>query len=137
MMRRAAVGALVVAATVLVVTVAAAPAYSQILPPVTTPPIDIGVPGLDIEVHVPGQELGGSSLPGVPDVPGLPPTSGSIPSTGSGGGSDGNFTGAMGIPTLDGLGVRGGNAHTLEEYIEVESLAERGRLMAGLLAILE
>ena len=88
MMRRAAVGALVVAATVLVVTVAAAPAYSQILPPVTTPPIDIGVPGLDIEVHVPGQELGGSSLPGVPDVPGLPPTSGSIPSTGSSGGSD-------------------------------------------------
>lgn len=43
----------------------------------------------------------------------------------------------MGIPTLDGLGVRGGNAHTLEEYIEVESLAERGRLMAGLLATLE
>ncbi len=54
-----------------------------------------------------------------------------------GGGSDGNFTGAMGIATLDGLGVRGANAHTLEEHIEVESLAERGRLMAGLLAVLE
>ena len=90
MMRRAAVGALVVAATVLVVTVAAAPAYSQILPPppVTTPPIDIGVPGLDIGVHVPGQELGGSTVPTVPGVPGLPPGSGSAPSGGPTGGSD-------------------------------------------------
>ena len=52
----------------------------------------------------------------------------------SGGGSDANFTGAAGIPSLDGLGVRGGGAHTLEEHIEVESLAERGRLMAGLMA---
>jgi glutamate carboxypeptidase len=55
----------------------------------------------------------------------------------AGGGSDGNFTGAMGIPTLDGLGVRGADAHTLNEHIEVDSLAERGRLMAGLLATLE
>jgi glutamate carboxypeptidase len=54
----------------------------------------------------------------------------------SGGGSDGNFTGAMGITTLDGLGVQGGGAHTLEEHIEVASLARRGRLMAGLLATL-
>lgn len=54
----------------------------------------------------------------------------------AGGGSDGNFTGAMGIPTLDGLGVRGADAHTLNEHIEVDSLAERGRLMAGLLATL-
>ena len=54
-----------------------------------------------------------------------------------GGGSDGNFTGAMGIPTLDGLGVRGADAHTLNEHIIVDSLAERGRLMAGLLATLE
>jgi glutamate carboxypeptidase len=55
----------------------------------------------------------------------------------AGGGSDGNFTGAMGIPTLDGLGVRGADAHTLNEHIEVDSLAERGRLMAGLLAALD
>jgi glutamate carboxypeptidase len=55
----------------------------------------------------------------------------------AGGGSDGNFTGAMGIATLDGLGVRGADAHTLNEHIEVESLAERGRLMAGLLATLD
>ena len=59
-----------------------------------------------------------------------------IPHRSAGGGSDGNFTGAMGIPTLDGLGVRGGGGHTLEEYLVVESLLERGRLMAGLLAAL-
>lgn len=60
-----------------------------------------------------------------------------LPHGSRGGGSDGNFTGAMGIPTLDGLGVRGGGGHTLEEHIEVESLVERGRLMAGLLATLQ
>ena len=54
----------------------------------------------------------------------------------AGGGSDGNFTGAMGIPTLDSLGVRGAGLHTLNEHIEIESLAERGKLMASLLATL-
>jgi glutamate carboxypeptidase len=54
----------------------------------------------------------------------------------AGGGSDGNFTGAMGIATLDGLGLEGGGGHTLQEHIVVSSLARRGRLMAGLLATL-
>lgn len=54
----------------------------------------------------------------------------------SGGGSDGNFTGAMGIPTLDSLGARGAGLHTLSEHIFIDSLPERGRLMAGLLATL-
>jgi glutamate carboxypeptidase len=43
----------------------------------------------------------------------------------------------MGIPTLDGLGPRGADPHTHNEHIIVESLAQRGRLMAGLLATLE
>src|SRR3979490_1024076 len=60
-----------------------------------------------------------------------------LPHGSAGGGSDGNFTGAMAIPTLDRLGVRGAGAETLNEHIEVDSLAERGRLMAGLLATLE
>jgi glutamate carboxypeptidase len=60
-----------------------------------------------------------------------------LPHGSAGGGSDANFTGAMGIPTLDGLGPRGADPHTLNEHIVVESLAERGRLMAGLLATLE
>lgn len=53
----------------------------------------------------------------------------------SGGGSDGNFTGAMGIPTLDGLGVAGAGAHTLEEHVVVDSLVPRARLLAGLLQV--
>ncbi|WP_410217031.1 M20/M25/M40 family metallo-hydrolase [Paracoccus sp. (in: a-proteobacteria)] len=51
----------------------------------------------------------------------------------AGGGSDGNFTGAMGVPTLDSIGVRGKGLHTLNEHIEVASLTERARLAAGLL----
>ncbi|MBU8545158.1 MULTISPECIES: M20/M25/M40 family metallo-hydrolase [Roseomonadaceae] len=57
-----------------------------------------------------------------------------IPPQSSGGGSDGNFTGAMGIPTLDGLGVAGAGAHTLDEHIAVGSLVPRARLFAGLLS---
>jgi glutamate carboxypeptidase len=55
----------------------------------------------------------------------------------AGGGSDGNFTGAMGIPTLDGLGVEGAMLHTLREHIRVDTLVKRGRVMAGLLANIE
>lgn len=55
----------------------------------------------------------------------------------AGGGSDGNFTGAMGIPTLDSIGVRGAGLHTLNEHIQVDSLVERARLIAGLLMRLE
>jgi glutamate carboxypeptidase len=51
----------------------------------------------------------------------------------AGGGSDGNFTGALGIPTLDSIGVRGAGLHTLGEYIEVDSLVERAQLIAALL----
>ena len=40
----------------------------------------------------------------------------------------------MGIPTLDGLGVLGGGGHTLTEHLVVDSLPQRGRLFAGLLA---
>lgn len=55
----------------------------------------------------------------------------------AGGGSDGNFTGAMGIPTLDGLGVEGDGIHTLGEHIFVPTLATRGRILAGLLALID
>ena len=55
----------------------------------------------------------------------------------SGGGSDGNFTGALGVPTLDGLGVEGDLMHTLQEHIDIGSLATRGKIMAGLLATID
>jgi len=53
--------------------------------------------------------------------------------SGSGGGSDGNFTSALGIPTLDGLGPVGDEAHSLGEYVLVRSLPERAAVVAGLL----
>ncbi|MFK7857382.1 MAG: M20/M25/M40 family metallo-hydrolase [Granulosicoccus sp.] len=59
-----------------------------------------------------------------------------LPAMMQGGGSDANFTGAMGIPSLDSLGVRGAGLHTLNEHVEIDSLAERGKLMAGMLATL-
>jgi glutamate carboxypeptidase len=51
----------------------------------------------------------------------------------TGGASDGNFTAALGIPTLDGLGAIGGEAHALEEWVDVDSLPQRAALVAGLL----
>ena len=51
----------------------------------------------------------------------------------TGGASDGNFTSAMGIPTLDGLGAIGDGAHSLEEFVDVESLPGRAALIAGLI----
>src|SRR5205814_9466520 len=55
----------------------------------------------------------------------------------TGGGSDGNFTAAMGVPTLDGLGVRGGGAHADNEHILIDSLPERAALLAALLLELQ
>lgn len=49
--------------------------------------------------------------------------------TATGGGSDGNFTAALGIPTIDGLGPIGGNAHSEREYGEIDSLAPRFELL--------
>ncbi len=49
-----------------------------------------------------------------------------------GGGSDGNFTAAIGIPTLDGLGACGGGAHADSEYIKVSKMGERAALAAAI-----
>jgi len=51
----------------------------------------------------------------------------------TGGGSDGSFTAAIGVPTLDGLGVDGGGAHTNEEYIRRDDLMPRVALIRQLL----
>lgn len=53
-----------------------------------------------------------------------------------GGVSDGNFTAALGVPTLDGLGAVGDGAHSPREYVALRSLPERAALLAGLLATL-
>jgi glutamate carboxypeptidase len=60
-----------------------------------------------------------------------------LPRQHRGGGSDGNFTAAMGVPTLDGLGCPGSGAHARHEHILWQHLAPRAALMAGLLEVLE
>lgn len=52
---------------------------------------------------------------------------------GSGGGSDGNFTAHMGIPTLDGLGPQGDGLHALHEHVVLASLPRRATLLAAML----
>lgn len=52
----------------------------------------------------------------------------------AGGGSDGNFTAALGVPTLDGLGPRGDGAHALHEHVELDDLAWRAAFVASLLS---
>jgi glutamate carboxypeptidase len=51
----------------------------------------------------------------------------------TGGGSDGNYTAALGIPTLDGLGAPGGGAHAAHEHVYIPGMARRAALIAGLL----
>ncbi|MBW4091770.1 MAG: M20 family metallopeptidase [Proteobacteria bacterium] len=60
-----------------------------------------------------------------------------LPKQSRGGGSDGNFTAALGVPTLDGLGCPGGGAHVHSEHIRWQQLAPRAALLAGLLETLE
>jgi glutamate carboxypeptidase len=52
----------------------------------------------------------------------------------TGGGSDGNFTAALGVPTLDGLGAVGEGAHAAHESIVIEHLVPRTALLAALIA---
>jgi glutamate carboxypeptidase len=49
-----------------------------------------------------------------------------------GGGSDGNFTAALGVPTLDGLGPSGNGAHTAYEWVEIDAIGRQAALVAGL-----
>jgi glutamate carboxypeptidase len=58
----------------------------------------------------------------------------SIAEGATGGGSDGNFCAALGIPTLDGLGAVGDGAHALGEHVLIPSLVPRAALIAGLLS---
>lgn len=54
----------------------------------------------------------------------------------TGGGSDGNFTAALGVPTLDGLGCVGEGAHTLNESLLIERIPDRAALLAKLISTL-
>jgi glutamate carboxypeptidase len=54
-----------------------------------------------------------------------------------GGGSDGNFTAGIGIPTLDGLGAVGDGAHASHEHVIASELPRRAALLAGLIGAIE
>lgn len=56
-----------------------------------------------------------------------------VKDTFTGGGSDGAFTSSMGIPTIDGLGPVGGNAHSEDEYLDLDTFVERTLLLATVL----
>jgi glutamate carboxypeptidase len=60
---------------------------------------------------------------------GLPP----LDSVAVGGASDGNLTGAIGVPTLDGLGAIGANPHARSEWADVSAMPERAALLAALI----
>jgi glutamate carboxypeptidase len=53
-----------------------------------------------------------------------------------GGGSDGNFTAGLGIPTLDGLGAVGDGAHARHEHVVISEMPRRAALVAGLIEVL-
>jgi glutamate carboxypeptidase len=55
----------------------------------------------------------------------------------TGGGSDGNFTAALGIPTLDGMGAVGDGAHAAHESVVIEHLVPRTALLAAMIATIE
>jgi len=52
----------------------------------------------------------------------------------AGGGSDGNFTAALGIPTLDGFGAVGDGAHSAQEFVFYKTMPQRSALLAAMLA---
>ena len=60
----------------------------------------------------------------------------SLEESSTGGGSDGNLTAALGVPTLDGLGCVGEGAHTLHESLLIERIPDRAALLAKLIATL-
>lgn len=81
------------------------------------PPLE---PSASAELYALAQRLAGDL--------GLPP----LRAAQVGGGSDGNFTAALRVPTLDGLGAAGGNAHAEGEWVDLAALPERTALLAEL-----
>lgn len=55
----------------------------------------------------------------------------------TGGASDGNFTAALGVPTLDGLGAIGDGAHARHEHVEIDTLADRAALAAAIILAID
>jgi len=139
-------------------TMATAGTASNVVPPSASAELDVrvAVPGeaerVDADVRALSPTVPGTSLvvEGGPNRPPMPDTTsvalmararacaarlGLAPLTGVavGGGSDGNFTAAVGVPTLDGLGAVGGGAHADDEHVLVATMPERAALLAELI----
>jgi glutamate carboxypeptidase len=83
----------------------------------------IGRPPMPVEASSTLFPLAQAAMPGIEGVA-------------VGGASDGNFTAALGVPTLDGLGAVGGGAHADHEWVDADTLVERVELVRGILAAL-
>jgi glutamate carboxypeptidase len=97
------------------------------------------VPGAGVEVsggleRPPMQESSSTSLFAVAQSAAATTGLGEVSGIAVGGGSDGNFTAAIGVPTLDGLGAVGGGAHADHEFVLVDTMIDRARLVAAILA---
>ena len=95
------------------------------------------VPGAGVEVsggleRPPMQESASTSLFEVAQAAAATSGLGAISGVAVGGGSDGNFTAAIGVPTLDGLGAVGGGAHADHEFVVVDTMIDRARLLAAI-----
>jgi glutamate carboxypeptidase len=97
------------------------------------------VDGVEVEVHTDGWHL---PMEKTEDTARLVTLAGAIADelgftvrdTATGGASDGNTTSAAGVPTLDGLGPIGGDAHAVTEWLDVDSIVPRVTLLAALIA---
>jgi len=143
--------------TTVTVTVAGAGSATNVVPEDAWVAIDVRTPSSEehervdralraLRAVVPGSEVIIDAGPARPPMPasassalyehacrvarelGLPPP----PGIEVGGGSDGNFTAAAGVRTLDGLGAVGGGAHAEDEHVIVASMPERAALLAAL-----
>jgi glutamate carboxypeptidase len=97
------------------------------------------VPGAAVEVsggldRPPMPETASTSLFAVATSAAAKVGLGRVSGVAVGGGSDGNFTAAIGVPTLDGLGAVGGGAHADHEHVLVDTMIDRSRLVAAIVA---
>ncbi|HWL41360.1 MAG TPA: M20 family metallopeptidase [Ilumatobacter sp.] len=89
----------------------------------------------DVTIEVLGR-VGRPAMPPAASAPLFPLAEAAQPGIGGvavGGMSDGNFTAALGVPTLDGLGAVGGGAHADHEWVDVDTMPARVGLLAGIL----
>jgi glutamate carboxypeptidase len=145
------------AGTTVTPTVAAAGTTENVVPAAATVTVDVRVASAEESARVesafaalaPHLEGARITVQGAVDRPPMPTSSSAallglaqgldpdLQGTTVGGGSDGNFTAALGVPTLDGLGAVGGGAHADHEHLVVDAMPGRAILVAGLVRAIQ